>query len=668
MPYIQTTNDSRLGRLLRAPTAAGSGRGMLRWRHFVTRTVLTRSICKPLSIDAASKLRAKASEPHDTRDWNEKCMPTIVETVRVWRNSTGCRAKELAMGPHHAEKFRNVRVKWSGIAALVVVVHCLTGCGTKPGAQLDPDADNRPRAAQSPAGGQELAATSREPATGEQLYAQHCAACHGLKGDGKGLAAQFVFPKPRDFRAGRFRLVSTANGVPTFDDIRMVLRRGMPGSSMPPWPQLSDDAVKRLAQHIITLRQEGIRESLVAAATESGDEVSEEDLRDAIDRLTTPGDMVAAVDLGSPTPEVVAHGKELYATKACVQCHGASGKGDGQQQMVDSEGLPTRPRDLTRGIFKGSPDPASVWRRISLGMPGTPMPSSQSLTPKEVADLTHYILSLSNEKAREAAVLTRQRVMVKQVLSLPTAGDSPAWQQVAAFSIRTTPLWWRDDAEPGLSVQAVHDGKTICFRMTWADHYPNQDSGRSEDFEDAIAVELFRGKSEPFLGMGAADAPVDMWFWDADRQSADDIEKVNPNVVVDIYPFNETVVTTAQYDRAGTRTAAQPPISLPALAAGNQIVPSEKTRAASSLETAGPGSSTFRPAKSQLVDAHGQWTEGRWTVVMTRALQVDAATAGVSLEPGARASVAYAIWDGGAKDRDGKKLVSIWQDLELERK
>ena len=53
---------------------------------------------------------------------------------------------------------------------------------------------------------------------------------------------------------------------------------------------------------------------------------------------------------------------------------------------------------------------------------------------------------------------------------------------------------------------------------------------------------------------------------------------------------------------------------------------------------------------------------------MKRALKVDAATAGVSLEPGAKASVAYAIWDGGAKDRDGKKLVSIWQDLELERK
>jgi mono/diheme cytochrome c family protein len=551
----------------------------------------------------------------------------------------------------------------AGTTLAVVAVLSFAGCA-KPDAKPERGgtAAEKPAAAKMPP-----EAAIGGPATGAELYAQHCAACHGPKGDGKGLAAQYVFPKPRDFRSGRFRLVSTSNGVPTFEDIRTVLRRGMPGSSMPPWPQFSDDTVRLLAEHIISLRREGIRETLIAAAAESGDELSSEEIQETVDRLTTPGEVAAAVDLGDPTPESISHGKELYATKACVQCHGVSGKGDGQQQMVDSEGLPTRPRDLTRGIFKGSPDPASVWRRISLGMPGSPMPSSQSLTPKEIADLTHFILSLSNEATRDAAVLTRQRIIVKHVQSLPASADAAIWQQVARVEIQTTPLWWRDDADPKLSVQAVHDGKAICFRISWADSHPNQDSARSEDFEDAIAVELFRGKTEPFLGMGAAGAPVDMWFWDADRQTADDIEKVNPNVVVDLYPFSETVVASAEYERAGTRTAAQPPISLPALAAGNQIVPSEKIRAASSLETAGPGTATFRPVKSQLVEAHGEWTDGRWTVLMTRALNVDAA-AGVSLAPGAKASLAFAIWDGGAKDRDGKKLVSIWQDCELERK
>ena len=45
-------------------------------------------------------------------------------------------------------------------------------------------------------------------------------------GDGKGLAAAYVFPKPRDFQAGRFRLVSTSNTVPSRDDLHAVLLRG----------------------------------------------------------------------------------------------------------------------------------------------------------------------------------------------------------------------------------------------------------------------------------------------------------------------------------------------------------------------------------------------------------------------------------------------------------
>jgi mono/diheme cytochrome c family protein len=558
--------------------------------------------------------------------------------------------------------------RWAAGAALAMtaIIASLAGCGMRPDKNAPQDNSAAENLAADKASMQIVA--DGNPATGAELYAQHCAGCHGPKGDGKGLAAQFVFPKPRDFRSGRFRLVSTSNGVPTFDDLRAVLRRGMPGSSMPPWPHLGDAAMKLLAEHIVSLRRDGIRESLAAAAAESGDEISADDMQETVDRLTTPGDVVEAVDLGNPSSQSIAHGKELYATKACVQCHGVTGKGDGQQQMADSEGLPTRPRDLTRGIFKGSSDAASVWRRISLGMPGTPMPSSQNLTPTEIADLTHFILSLSTEQARAAAVLSRQRIVVKQASSLPSSIEPSAWQNANAVAIRMAPLWWRDDSDPDLVVQAVHDGKTICFRMSWADTNPNRDAARSEDFEDAIAIELFRGKAEPFLGMGAAGAPVDMWFWDADRQSADDLEKVNPNLVVDLYPFSETLVASAEYERAGTQTKAQPPISLPALAAANQIVPTKNTRAASSLETAGPGSATFRPLKSQLVDAHGEWAGGRWTVVMTRALKVDAVAAGVSLEPGANASVAFAIWNGGAKDRDGKKLVSIWQDCELERK
>ena len=45
--------------------------------------------------------------------------------------------------------------------------------------------------------------------------------------------------------------------------------------------------------------------------------------------------------------------------------------------------------------------------------------------------------------------------------------------------------------------------------------------------------------------------------------------------MVDVYPFSETVVASAELDRDGARAADQPDISLPARASGNQIVPTD---------------------------------------------------------------------------------------------
>jgi hypothetical protein len=38
----------------------------------------------------------------------------------------------------------------------------------------------------------------------------------------------------------------------------------------------------------------------------------------------------------------------------------------------------------------------------------------------------------------------------------------------------------------------------------------------------------------------------------------------------------------------------------------------------------------------------------------------------VTLRPGTTVAVSFAVWDGSAGDRDGKKSVTIWQNLQLE--
>ena len=123
--------------------------------------------------------------------------------------------------------------------------------------------------------------------------------------------------------------------------------------------------------------------------------------------------------------------------------------------MFDDEGYPTRPRDLTGGIYKGGHDPASLFLRVARGMPGTPMPSAPTLTEPQVIDMVHYLRSLSTEEQREAPVLKREKIVARNVTALPTNSDVSAWRVASPVqTVRLTPLWRRDDAVPAVQVQA----------------------------------------------------------------------------------------------------------------------------------------------------------------------------------------------------------------------
>ena len=463
--------------------------------------------------------------------------------------------------------------------------------------------------------------------------------------------------------------MSTANGIPTIADLEAVLDRGMPGSAMPPWPALSKQDRSLLARKVVELRGEGIRDRERAMAAENDETVDPEELEELVRDMTTPGALVDVPKISDPTPDAIVRGKQLYLTIGCVGCHGKEGRGDGQDKMVDEEGMPTRPRDLTKGIFKGSPTVESVYRRFLAGMPGTPMPAFRQNTPAQVADLTHFVLSLSDEKTRALTVLNREQLVARHVQQLPATPDAPAWNDMPPARLRMTPLWWRDDFEPWLDVRAAHDGDSLTFHLSWNDAEADFHAGKTESFRDAVAVELYRGDAEPFLGMGSAATPVDAWFWRPAHSAGprDDLEGVTPNVVVDLYPFSEKIAETAEYQRPRTSREAQPPVSLPALAAGNQNVPGSLGPFGSSLEASGPGTVTFRPPVNQSVTATGDWKAGRWNVTLTRRLSARDRREGIPLEAGQRVQAAFAVWNGARMDRDGQKLITIWQDVMLEK-
>jgi cytochrome c oxidase cbb3-type subunit 2 len=200
-------------------------------------------------------------------------------------------------------------------------------------------------------------------ALGRKTYEKECLACHGKDGDGEGEAAYLLYPRPRDFTSGQFRMVSTWDNVPTDEDLFRTISRGMPGSAMPSWGHLPERTRWGLVHYVKSFS----KRPLAVQASHEPD--------------ADGNDAAGVVSVPKEPPHTKQAERRARATfvKSCAPCHGPAGKGDGQQKQTDSKGFATRPRDLTLGVYKGSPDPESVYRRIVAGMPGSPMPQSAYL-------------------------------------------------------------------------------------------------------------------------------------------------------------------------------------------------------------------------------------------------------------------------------------------------
>jgi high-affinity iron transporter len=86
---------------------------------------------------------------------------------------------------------------------------------------------------------------------------------------------------------------------------------------------------------------------------------------------------VAVDDLPASAPSL-ARGAEVYAAN-CSSCHGALGKGDGPSAM----GLDPAPTNLTETAALEDQSPLDYYRRITIGVVGTAMPSFEDRLPAQ---------------------------------------------------------------------------------------------------------------------------------------------------------------------------------------------------------------------------------------------------------------------------------------------
>ena len=225
-------------------------------------------------------------------------------------------------------------------------------------------------------------------------YLQRCAACHGADGRGNGLAARHLYPRPRNLRSDPYRLVSTLNGVPTSDDIRRVIEQGMPGTSMPAYPDLSADELQTLVADVERLRREGARE-LLASAQDGDEPPSEEELDREMDRRLEPGDILNVPPFPPADSALLEQGRQMYQQANCHHCHGRDGTGQSDLRLFNDDGSPILARDLVHEPMEGGSDAAALYKRLRLGMPGTPHPATSTAGEDELIALVLYCQSLA---------------------------------------------------------------------------------------------------------------------------------------------------------------------------------------------------------------------------------------------------------------------------------
>jgi mono/diheme cytochrome c family protein len=482
--------------------------------------------------------------------------------------------------------------------------------------------------------------TEAQRESGKKLYLKYCSQCHGEKGDGEGYAAVHLRPRPRDFTSGKFKVRTTPSGaLPTHQDLVNIIRHGMPYTSMPAWPNFSDGEVSDLAYFLTTF---------------SPDFANPEKAPQPMELPGGPKSSKASIELG----------KKLYEETGCVKCHGTLGRGDGTSAptLKDDWDHPIRPADLTQSwTFRGGSSREDVFRTMTTGLNGTPMPSFvDSLKPEQRWAITDFIVSLSGgarEPGYSNLVVARY---VQNPIDLSKGAASFASAPAARFPIIGQIMQpGRSFHPPATSVivQAIYDADSIALLVRWHDmsaqktgtNGPSLEVPPEEEEEPAAAAS--EGGGNPFGDAEVAQPPAGQ----------------PPN------PFADAEAPAVPASEFSDAVAIQVPSQAPTGARKPYFIFGDTQNSVDlwffdlaqsvPVQLTGKGSKDIAPKTSTDVTGVASYDQGEWSVVFKRPRKP---ASGAAITPGEFMPVAFSVWDGFSRERGNRRGLTLWYSLYVE--
>ncbi len=512
----------------------------------------------------------------------------------------------------------------------------------------------------APAGSVRAAAqdvgTEAQRESGKKLYLKYCSQCHGENGDGEGYAAPHLRPRPRNFTTGKFKVRTTPTGaLPTHQDLVNIIKRGMPYTSMPAWPGFSDQELSDLAHFITTF---------------SPDFANAELAPKPIELPSAP----------KATKESIELGKKLYEDTGCVKSHGTLGRGDGPSAptLVDDWHHPIRPADLAQSwTMRGGSSREDIFRTMSTGLNGTPMPSFvEALTPEQRWAITDFIVSLSGSNGPGYSNLVVAR-HVQDPIDLAKGAASFASAPVARFPIVGQIMEPGRSFNPpatGVTVQAIHDADSIAVLVRWHDMSAEKTGKNGPSLPVPPEEEEEPAAAAPAGESGGAGGSKGNVFGDAEVAPAPAGKAQPPAGAQPADPFAEPEAAPAgqpsEFSDAVSiqiPSQAQTGARKPYFIFGDSQNPVDlwffDLARPGPLQFTGKGSGDIAPNDTGDLTGVASYDQGEWSVIFKRPLR--AASAAPFL-PGEFMPAAFSVWDGFSRERGNRRGLTIWYALYVE--